>query len=78
MSNEQLPPEQSACKYCSVKPCICDPRCKSDLEYAETIPESERCKRCDGTGNELMFMFRRCRACEATGRSRGNEGSFYD
>lgn len=50
-----------------------DPRVKSDNEERDLIPESQRCGRCAGTGNELMFMYRRCRACGGDGFSQGNE-----
>ncbi len=36
------------------------------------------CSRCDGTGNELLSMWRACQACEGTGVSRGNESNFKD
>ncbi len=26
------------------------------------------CKRCEGSGNELLFWFKRCRRCSGTGR----------
>lgn len=31
------------------------------------VPVGERCERCEGTGNELFFMYRRCAACGGTG-----------
>lgn len=49
-----------------------------DMVLREQIPEPERCKRCTGSGNELMFMYRRCQACMGDGRSRGNEAQFSD
>lgn len=36
------------------------------------------CGRCNGTGNELYSMYRKCRACGGDGVSRGNEGEFND
>lgn len=50
-----------------------DPRVIADNEGAALIPEHQRCTRCVGTGNELMFMYRRCQACGGDGFSRGNE-----
>lgn len=46
---------------------------RSDEEFAARIPEEERCKYCDGTGNELYGMYRKCRCCGGTGISKGNE-----
>jgi DnaJ-class molecular chaperone len=36
------------------------------------------CTRCQGTGNELLSMFRKCQACDGSGESRGNESQFKD
>ena len=47
---------------------------RDDLRFAARIPESERCTYCSGTGNELYSMYRKCRCCQGTGVSRGNEG----
>ena len=49
-----------------------------DRVLAARIPEAERCERCLGSGNEFYSMYRRCSACDGTGRaespvSRGNE-----
>lgn len=55
-----------------------DHRVESDNRSAALIPEADRCKRCEGTGNELMFMYRRCAACWGSGKSQGNEGDFND
>ena len=30
--------------------------------------EHELCKRCEGTGNELISMWRKCSHCKGTGR----------
>lgn len=32
------------------------------------VPEGERCEWCNGTGNELYAMYRRCPKCGGTGR----------
>ena len=50
-----------------------DHRVVSDRARAALIPEKQRCKRCVGSGNEFMFMYRQCQACEGSGVSRGNE-----
>lgn len=50
-----------------------DPRVKIDNEGRDLIPAHLRCKRCGGTGNELMFMYRQCQACGGDGFSQGNE-----
>lgn len=55
-----------------------DWRAASDLQRAHRIRADIRCKRCEGTGNELMFMYRECPACKGTGVSRGNEYEFRD
>lgn len=47
-----------------------DPRVILDNERSEWIPETLRCERCEGTGNELLFMYRRCQACGGDGYSR--------
>lgn len=47
---------------------------QSDMEFARAIPVGEQCTYCQGTGNELFSMFKACRCCGGTGRSRGNEG----
>ncbi len=47
-----------------------DHRVESDNRYAATIPQEKRCERCDGTGNEFMFMYHRCPDCGGTGRKR--------
>lgn len=39
-----------------------------DRVLAARIPEAERCKRCEGSGNEFFAMYRRCSACDGTGR----------
>lgn len=39
-----------------------------DRQRAARIPEAERCPRCEGSGNELYAMYRRCTACSGTGR----------
>jgi hypothetical protein len=44
-----------------------DPRVILDLQKRELIPESQRCKNCGGTGNELLFMYRECRECGGSG-----------
>jgi DnaJ-class molecular chaperone len=50
-----------------------DPRVIIDNEDAALIPEHQRCQRCGGTGNELLFMYRQCQACGGDGFSQGNE-----
>jgi len=52
-----------------------DPRVKADNYLAAAVEPTMRCERCDGTGNELMFMYRRCQACGGDGISRGNEAT---
>ena len=41
---------------------------RQDYERQRLVPPSERCDRCEGTGNELFSMYRRCSACGGTGR----------
>jgi hypothetical protein len=55
-----------------------DPRVQIDNEQAQLIPAHQRCQRCEGTGNELMFMYRRCQACGGDGFSRGNEAAIKE
>ena len=50
-----------------------DPRVKGDNERAKRIPEKFRCRRCQGTGNELMFMYKRCEACNGSGIVKNKE-----
>jgi DnaJ-class molecular chaperone len=50
-----------------------DHRVAEDNAHAALIPEGKRCSRCEGTGNEFMFMYRQCKACGGDGISRGNE-----
>lgn len=43
-----------------------------------TLEENEKagnelCKRCDGTGNELFSMYRRCTDCNGTGIAKKEE-----
>ena len=45
-----------------------DHRVVSDLQHAATVPMNLRCGRCDGTGNQLMFMYQRCINCNGTGQ----------
>lgn len=40
------------------------------------IPKENRCKRCDGTGNELYSMYKQCQACGGDGVSKNNEEDF--
>lgn len=53
-------------------------RIAGDMTRSFAIPEEKRCNRCDGTGNELLSMYKQCQACGGDGVSRGNEGSFLD
>lgn len=46
-----------------------DPRVQLDKRIAAQIPELERCQRCEGTGNEFLFMYRECSACGGTGKA---------
>ena len=55
-----------------------DYRIELDRIKAEEIPEEKRCRRCDGTGNEFLFMYHECQACKGTGISQGNEAFFSD
>lgn len=55
-----------------------DHRVLGDARRAARIVEGSRCKRCHGTGNELMWMYRACQACRGDGVSRGNEHEFKD
>ena len=50
-----------------------DPRVIADNERRDLIPAVQRCARCGGTGNEMLFMYRQCQACGGDGLSRGNE-----
>lgn len=43
-------------------------RVARDMALADQIPEMQRCRRCEGTGNQLYFMYQACEACHATGR----------
>lgn len=45
-----------------------DHRVASDQAYAATIQELHRCFRCNGTGNQMYFMYQRCEHCNGTGR----------
>lgn len=44
-----------------------DPRVQFDRAKRDKIPEPLRCPRCEGTGNELLFMYRRCAQCGGSG-----------
>lgn len=44
-----------------------DPRITMDDRRAAKIPEKDRCPKCEGTGNEFLFMYRKCAACDGTG-----------
>jgi hypothetical protein len=44
-----------------------DHRVVSDLKHAATVAQNLRCSRCDGTGNQLFFMYQRCINCNGTG-----------
>ena len=44
-----------------------DPRVTMDDQHAAGIPEALRCEKCEGTGNEFLFMYRACPACKGTG-----------
>lgn len=49
------------------------------LHAAKVIDDGfNPCKRCDGTGNELLSMYRKCQACNGDGISKGNEDGFDD
>lgn len=41
----------------------------SDAVVRASIPEAERCERCDGTGNEFYAMYHRCPKCGGSGRA---------
>lgn len=71
--DEQLTPEQKAQFEARVNELVAgglDHRVARDQAGAEMIREEERCERCGGTDNELMFMFRRCTECYGTGKRR--------
>lgn len=40
------------------------------------VDGNELCPRCDGTGNELFSMYRKCEACDGSGVK--NDGYDYD
>jgi DnaJ-class molecular chaperone len=44
-----------------------DPRVTFDDARAAKIKEDERCPKCEGTGNEFLFMYRMCSDCKGTG-----------
>lgn len=44
-----------------------EPRVIADNFRASLIPVEQRCERCNGTGNELMYMYRACGSCDGTG-----------
>lgn len=45
------------------------PRIRGDvIRTNDNIDKGNKlCKRCGGTGNELLSMYRKCAACEGTG-----------
>lgn len=45
-----------------------DWRVRMDNDRAAAIPVTEQCLKCDGTGNEFLFMYRKCSDCKGTGR----------
>jgi len=45
-----------------------DIRVTIDDERAAKIPESNRCEKCEGTGNEFLYMYRQCSECNGTGK----------
>ena len=44
-----------------------DPRVRADDAKRDVIPVPLRCPRCEGTGNELLFMYRCCMVCSGSG-----------
>jgi hypothetical protein len=46
---------------------IQDHRVVSDYARAAKIPPAYRCGRCEGTGNEMFFMYHACQACGGSG-----------
>ena len=44
-----------------------DWRVRMDNERAAAIPAAEQCLKCSGTGNEFLFMYRKCSDCDGTG-----------
>lgn len=55
-----------------------NPGIAGDMARAYSIPKEKQCSRCNGTGNELLSMYRECQACKGDGVSNGNEGNFLD
>ena len=52
----------------------CPTRIRSDyVRRNDNVLAGEKlCKRCDGTGNELMYWYSRCPACDGTGIMRSS------
>ena len=52
----------------------CPTRIRSDyVRRNDNVLTGEKlCKRCDGTGNELMYWYSRCPACDGTGIMRSS------
>jgi len=47
----------------------CPPQCKRDylIRNLNVLMERPLCPTCDGTGNELMYMYHKCPDCDGTG-----------
>ena len=46
---------------------------RRDNDRAVAITPEKRCRRCGGTGNQLLAMYQQCCACGGDGITRGNE-----
>lgn len=38
-----------------------------DNFHIDEVPGKKICKRCEGTGNQLLSMYQKCEACNGTG-----------
>ena len=60
------------CQRCGKTRWCCEcsnhPGVKNDELIIASIPEDERCLRCDGSGNEFYYKYKQCSACLGTGR----------
>lgn len=45
-----------------------DIREELDEQFAIKIPLGERCLKCEGTGNQMYFMYQMCTDCNGTGK----------